>query len=361
MTGKRTHQDLPYLTIPWRIAGLTLLNIGASQFSKGGGVATTLDQLLVPPPQAATPLASWPGPEQPPYKEPPSAQATARDSENQRRDYGSSPDARLIMSKSRERQLREGKDQGGMPPPPLPAAGRLPDPVRQSDKEIGNGEEEEEEDGFWEDIADVSRPAPASREPAGTRGNLGPGGVHLASGTTSAAHLVLHVDVDSFYCAVERLDNPALRGRPLAVKQSNSGGFVAVSYEARAKGVRCGDGVGRFGRQEIAHLREMGAVSEEEAKARCPGLVVLPMRTDRYRQVSSPVWCLNRPDVHCVRGHGGAASDRGFGPHRELTPRALRILSRNVVPLSRGQGGGASAVRGAQGGQQGQRGREDVL
>ena len=37
----------------------------------------------------------------------------------------------------------------------------------------------------------------------------------------------------SFYCAVERLDDPLLVGKPLAVRQFNSGGFVAVSYEVR--------------------------------------------------------------------------------------------------------------------------------
>ncbi len=38
---------------------------------------------------------------------------------------------------------------------------------------------------------------------------------------------------------VERLDDPGLRGVPLVVKQFNSGGFVACSYEARAAGIRC--------------------------------------------------------------------------------------------------------------------------
>lgn len=67
---------------------------------------------------------------------------------------------------------------------------------------------------------------------------------------------------------VEVLDAPHLRGRPLAVTQFNRGGFVAVSYEARAAGVRCGDGVGAAGRAAIPHLREMGAVSEAEARRR---------------------------------------------------------------------------------------------
>lgn len=42
---------------------------------------------------------------------------------------------------------------------------------------------------------------------------------------------VIHCDVDCFYCQVETLDNPVLAGRPLAVHQGNSGGFVAVNYE----------------------------------------------------------------------------------------------------------------------------------
>ena len=141
------------------------------------------------------------------------------------------------------------------------------------------------------------------------------------------------------------LDAPALRGRPIAVEQGNSGGFVAVSYEAAAAGVRKGDGVGAGGRANIQVLQDMGAipmshcarhalrsipcahtrwqkllstllhpanafmegcssarcphaqsltawdvagaVSREEARAKCPGLVILPMHTERYRQVGA--------------------------------------------------------------------------
>ncbi|KAK9807873.1 hypothetical protein WJX72_011771 [[Myrmecia] bisecta] len=95
-------------------------------------------------------------------------------------------------------------------------------------------------------------------------------------------------------CQVERLDDPSLVERPLVVQQFNAGGFVAVSYEARAAGVRCGDGVGAGGRSNIKWLQEVGAVSMEEAKRRCPGLVVRPMRTERYRQVAGQVHDLLR-------------------------------------------------------------------
>lgn len=49
-----------------------------------------------------------------------------------------------------------------------------------------------------------------------------------------AERVFLHVDVDSFYCSVERLDDSSLVGVPLAVRQFNAGGFVAVSYEVAA-------------------------------------------------------------------------------------------------------------------------------
>ena len=46
--------------------------------------------------------------------------------------------------------------------------------------------------------------------------------------------VIMHCDVDCFYCQVERLDDASLKGVPLAVQQFNSGGFVAVSYEVSA-------------------------------------------------------------------------------------------------------------------------------
>jgi DNA polymerase IV len=84
----------------------------------------------------------------------------------------------------------------------------------------------------------------------------------------SEAATILHADLDSFYASVEQRDDPSLRGRPVIV---GGGVVLAASYEAKAYGVRT-------------------AMGGRQARALCPGAVVVPPRIDAYVQASRAVF-----------------------------------------------------------------------
>ncbi len=85
---------------------------------------------------------------------------------------------------------------------------------------------------------------------------------------------ILHLDLDAFYAAVEQLDEPALRGRPVIVGGASERGVVcACSYEARRFGVRSAMGMTR-------------------ARQLCPQAAVRPVRMGRYRELSRQVFAI---------------------------------------------------------------------
>lgn len=82
---------------------------------------------------------------------------------------------------------------------------------------------------------------------------------------------IIHVDMDAFYASVEQMDNPELKGKPIAVGGSEVRGVVsAASYEARKFGVR-------------------SAISGVQAKKLCPELIFVRPRFDRYKEISKKI------------------------------------------------------------------------
>ncbi|KTF67973.1 DNA polymerase IV [Sphingomonas sp. HT-1] len=82
---------------------------------------------------------------------------------------------------------------------------------------------------------------------------------------------ILHIDMDAFYASVEQRDDPALRGKPVAVGSAAARGVVAAaSYEARTFGVR-------------------SALPSVTALRRCPDLIFVRPRFEVYKAVSQAI------------------------------------------------------------------------
>ena len=77
--------------------------------------------------------------------------------------------------------------------------------------------------------------------------------------------------MDAFFASVEQLDNPELRGKPVAVGGSGERSVVAAaSYEARKFGVR-------------------SAMPSVIAKRLCPNLIFVKHNFTRYTEVSAAI------------------------------------------------------------------------
>jgi DNA polymerase-4 len=84
--------------------------------------------------------------------------------------------------------------------------------------------------------------------------------------------VILHLDLDAFFCSVEEVQNPSLRGKPFAVggKPDERGVVASCSYAARALGIR-------------------SAMPMSRALRLCRGLIIVPGRHRLYSEYSEKV------------------------------------------------------------------------
>ena len=90
--------------------------------------------------------------------------------------------------------------------------------------------------------------------------------------TGSLPRTIIHLDLDAFFCAVEELNNPGLRGRAFAVggKPEERGVVASCSYAARSLGIR-------------------SAMPMSRAVKLCPDLLIISSHHGNYSKISQQV------------------------------------------------------------------------
>jgi len=137
---------------------------------------------------------------------------------------------------------------------------------------------------------------------------------------------IIHLDLDAFYASVEQLDHPEYRGKPVVVGGTGGRGVVsAASYEARRYGIR-------------------SAMPMSVAVRRCPGAVVLPVRMERYADLSRAVFRIYRQYTPLVEPLSideafldVTASYALFGPAKRIAGQIkARVRSETGLTVSAG-------------------------
>lgn len=122
--------------------------------------------------------------------------------------------------------------------------------------------------------------------------------------------MILHIDMDAFYAAIEQRDRPELRGRAVVVGGSTGRGVVAAaSYEARRFGIH-------------------SAMPGRRAAQLCPEAVFVKGRIEHYAEVGRQVraiFCRYTPLVQPLSLDEAfldvSGSERLFGPAAKIGRR----------------------------------------
>ncbi|MBB6214918.1 DNA polymerase-4 [Anaerosolibacter carboniphilus] len=94
---------------------------------------------------------------------------------------------------------------------------------------------------------------------------------------------IIHVDMDAFYASIEQKDHPELKNKPIAVggDPKRRGVVCTASYEARRYGVRA-------------------AMASKKAQMLCPNLIFMPVRMERYMEVSRKILEIFEDYAECI-------------------------------------------------------------
>jgi DNA polymerase-4 len=137
---------------------------------------------------------------------------------------------------------------------------------------------------------------------------------------------IIHIDMDAFYASVEQMDNPDLRGKPIAVGGAENRGVVsAASYEARKFGVR-------------------SAISGVLAKKYCPDLIFVKPRFDRYKEISKKIQKIFREYTDLVEplsldeAYLDVTQNKKGNPSASLLAQEIRMRIFNEIGLTASAG-----------------------
>lgn len=94
--------------------------------------------------------------------------------------------------------------------------------------------------------------------------------------------MIMHLDMDAFFAAIEQMDNPDYVGKPLIVGGRERGVVSTASYEARKYGIH-------------------SAMPMAMARRLCPDGIFVPGRYERYSRISRRIMDCLRDFSACVQ------------------------------------------------------------
>ena len=136
---------------------------------------------------------------------------------------------------------------------------------------------------------------------------------------------IVHMDLDSFFVSVSRLENSALHNKPVIVGGTSDRGVVAAcSYEARAFGVH-------------------SAMPIKLARRLCPDAIIIRGDYERYSYYSEVVTDIIKEDVPVYEKASidefyidMTGMDRFFGCYNYTSELRQRIMKETGLPISFG-------------------------